>query len=341
MKNRVSLKLRLVIVLVLIASLAGCYTTTTNNRNAGAKKQTVAVVIPVTIDAFDRLEAGIKSKLEGRDIDFKVYSAEGDPAKFETVIKSALLSHPDYLVTVGTQLTDTAFGPQFKGELPTVIAAAISDPKIVQSLVSVGLEPPRSAPVAIISDTPKEDSSGLLVKTLMSIKPGVKKIGVLYNLSELNSKATAESVISAAESNGIAAIKGILTGPEDVSRVTRDILLKGAEVIVIPLDKNAVGKAATVVQVARGNNVPTVSLDDGTVKKSGVLAAVSVDYRIVGEQVGNTISDVSLGKAKAQDLPIIRLEKASIYLNETTARDMQISVPPDIKKEAVIVNPST
>lgn len=341
MKN-IKFELVLAVTLALIVITASCNPAnkpSSNNTTSGVKQEKIAVVIPVTIDAFDRLESGMKSKLEGRNTDLKVYSAEGDPAKFETVIKSALLSRPDYLVTVGTQLTNTAFGPQFKGQLPTVIAAAISDPKIVESLVAVGLEPPRSAPVAIISDTPKEDSSGLLVKILMSIKPGVKRVGVLYNLSELNSKATAEGVINAVDANGITAIKGILSGSEDVDKVTKDLLLKGAQVIVIPLDKYAVGKAATVVQLARSNNVPTVSLDDGTVQKSGVLAAVSVDYRLVGEQVGSTIGDIAQGKAKAQELPTIRLERASIYLNEAAARELQITVPPDIRSGAVIVNP--
>ncbi|MDQ3907189.1 MAG: hypothetical protein M3268_02480, partial [Acidobacteriota bacterium] len=299
------------LALILTASCNPFSKSNSSNTTTGTRQEKVAVVIPVTIDAFDRLKSGITSKLEGRNVEVKVYSAEGDPTKFETVVKNALLSQPDYLVTVGTQLTNTAFGPQFKGQLPTVIAAAISDPKIVDSLVSVGLDPPRSAPVAIISDTPREDSSGLLVKTIMSIKPGVKKVGILYNLSELNSKATAEGVINAVEANGITALRGILSGPEDVDRVTRDLLLKGAQVIVIPLDKYAVGKAATVVQIARSNNVPTVSLDDGTVQKSGVLAAISVDYRLVGEQVGSTIAGIAQGKAKAQDLPIIKLDRAS------------------------------
>ncbi len=335
MKSIVRFQIIAIGIAVLLATLAICCTKTPTSTT---KRGTVAVVIPVTIDAFDRLEAGIKSKFQG-DIDLRMLSAEGDPAKFETVIKSALLSRPDYLVTVGTQLTNTAFGPQFKDQLPIVIASAISDPKIVESLVSIGLDPPRSKPVAIISDSPKEDSSGLLVKTIMSIKPGVKRVGVLYNLSELNSKATAQGVINAVEANGISALKGILTGPEDVSRVSRDLLLKGAEVMIIPLDKYAVAKAATIVELAKGSNVPTVSLDDGTVQKSGVLAAVSVDYRLVGEQVGNTIAEIGQGKSKAQDLPIIRLEKASLYLNETAARDLKITISPELKNGAVIVNP--
>jgi putative ABC transport system substrate-binding protein len=338
MKTKVRFQLIATITIALLATFfIGCWQSPRSNN----KKETVVIVIPVTIDAFDRLEAGVKNKLQGHDIDIKVYSAEGDPSKFETVIKSAILSKPDYLVTVGTQLTNTAFGPQFKNQLPVVIAAAISDPKIVDSLVSVGVDPPRSKPVAIISDTPKEDSSGLLVKTIISIKPDVKKVGVLYNLSELNSKATAEGVINAVESNGITAIKGILTGPEDVSRVTRDLLLKGAQVMIIPLDKYAVAKAATVVELAKGSNVPTVSLDDGTVQKSGVLAAVSVDYRIIGEEVGSTITDITQGKAKAQDLPVIRLEKASIYVNESAARDLKITISPETKNSAVIVNPTS
>lgn len=327
------------VALVLLVTWIGC-------NNSGPKispetgsstKKSVAIVIPVTIDAFDRLQAGSKSVLDPLNIDLKVLSAEGDPAKFETVIKSSLLSHPDYLVTVGTQLTNTAFGPQFKGQLPTVIAAAISDPKLVEGLVPIGLEPPRSAPVAIISDSPKEDIYSLLAKTIRGFNANTKRIGVLYNLSEVNSKATAEGVISAVEANGMIGIRGVLTGPDDVSKVTRDLLLKGAQVIVIPHDKYAVEKAATIAQLAHSKSVPTFSLDDGTVKKSGVMAAVSVDYRIIGEIIGRTIADIAQGKAQAQNLPIIRLEKASVYLNGEVAKGLGITVPPEIQSNAVMV----
>lgn len=346
MRKVITLKVAIAITLALAIGLAGCISSTpTNNAGAGSQtgtpqKKSVAMVIPVTVDAFDRLQAGSKNILDPLNIELKVFSAEGDPAKFETVVKSALLSRPDYLVTVGTQLTETAFGSQFRGQLPTVIAAAISDPTLVDGLKSVGLAPPRSAPVAIISDSPKEDIFSQMAKTIKSLNTNTKRVGILYNLAEVNSKATAEGVIKAVEADGMTAVRGVLTGPDDVSKVTTNLLMQGAQIIVIPHDKYAVEKAATVVQIAHGKNVPTISLDDGTVRKSDVMAAVSVDYRIIGEKVGNIIVDIAQGKAKAQDLPIVSLDRASVYLNEDVARNLGVAIPEDVKNNAVVVTAS-
>lgn len=335
------MKKNLLIVFVTLACIfianfmVACHSTSSGPNGQGSKKS-IAVVVPVTIDAFDRLQAGMKDQLNGLNTEIKSYSAEGDPSKFETVVKSALLSHPDVLVTVGTQMTDTAFGSQFKDQLPTVIAAAISDPKLVDSLTNLGVDPPRTFPVAIISDSPREDIYGLLAKTIPRINPQITQVGVIYNLAEKNSKATAEGVIKAVQANSMTALSGILTGPDDVSKVTQDLLLKGAQIIVIPHDKYAVEKAATIAQLSHGRKVPTISLDDGTVKKSGVMAAVSVDYGKVGAEVGQVIAEILSGKARAQDIPVTSLQKASVYLNEDVARNLGIAIPHDLKQEAVI-----
>lgn len=345
MRRTINLKVAttLTLVLLLLSSFVACTPTTTTNQPGASpqpsvtQRKSVAIVIPVTIDAFDRLQAGTKTALDPLNIEIRTFSAEGDPGKFETVVKSALLARPDYLVTVGTQLTNTAFGPQFRGQLPTVIATAITDPKLVEGLAPVGLTPPRSAPVAIISDSPKEDIFILLAKTIKSINADTKRVGILYNLSEVNSKATAEGVIKAVEADGMTVVRGVLTNPDDVGKVTNDILLKGAQVIVIPHDKYAVEKAATVAQLAHGKSVPTMSLDDGTVRKSGVMVAVSVDYRIVGEQLGRTIADLAQGKARAQDLPVLSLDRASVYINEEAARSLGVTIPQEVRSNAVIV----
>ena len=330
-------RLKLAAVLVLAVSWLACDPASTERKSEPNVRKSIAIVVPVSIDAFERLQDGTKNVLKPLDMDLKVLSAEGDPSKFESVIKTSLLSHPDYLVTVGTQLTNTAFGPQFNGQLPITIAAAISDPKLVDGLVSVGLDPPRSQAVAIISDTPKEDNNALLAKTIQSFTGSNIKVGVLYNLSEINSKATAEGIIQALEQNNISVIRGVITGPDDVSKVTTNLLLRGAKAIVIPHDKYAVEKAATITQMARSKGIPTFSLDDGTVTKSGVMVAVSVDYRVIGEQIGQTIRDLSQGKTTAQSLPIVRLDRASVYLNETVAQQLGVTVPAEVRNSAVLI----
>ena len=287
------------------------------------------VVFPATIDAFERLKQGMAEVCKD-SIELKFYSAEGDPSKFETVIQNALLENPDYLVTIGTQITNTAFAPKFDSRLKTVIAGAISSPELVESLVNVGLHPKRTRPVAIISDSPKEDIYLLLGKTIKGILPNVKRVGIIYNTAEINSKETATRIIDAVKPSGIIVEEGVINNAEDVERIVRNLLLKDIDAIIIPHDKYAVTQASSIVKRSMEKNIPVFSLDDGTLRKNDVAVGVSVSYAMIGKMIGNVLIDIHSGKAKAEDLPIISLDNAQIYINPTVLKNLRLTIPEEL-----------
>ena len=122
---------------VIILSIGGC-----NSQNNNNKKKRLTVVVPVMIDAINDYLEGIKTNIDTNEISFNYYSAEGDPARFETVLKSALLNKPDVLVVFGTQMSELAVSSKFINDLPPTILSALSDPSKIESLKSIGIEPP-------------------------------------------------------------------------------------------------------------------------------------------------------------------------------------------------------
>ncbi len=100
------------------------------DRNTPASTYRVAIAIPVNIRAINTFVDGVRAGLSGGNVEVKEFSAEGDEHRFASVIKSAVLWKPDVLIVFGTQLTDTALGPQFRDSLPRTIAAAISAPPL-------------------------------------------------------------------------------------------------------------------------------------------------------------------------------------------------------------------
>jgi len=290
----------------------------------------------VTIDAFDQLSEGCKDSLVGI-ANVNVISADGDQTKFATITKKAILENPDFLVTVGSQLTNTALGSEFSKNLPTVIATAITDPNLVAGLKAIGVEPPRQKAVAIISDRPIVDIFAQLSKVAMELKPGLRKVGILCNQGEINSMATAEGIASAMAADSILTKFGYLTSPDDVSKVTQALLLDKVELIVIPHDKYAVEKAATIAQICGSLGIPVLSLDDGTVRKSGVTAAVSVNYRIIGQEVARIVKSIIFDKYSAEKIPVVQYQRASIYINQVTAAKLGINIGGGLLRDAVIL----
>jgi putative tryptophan/tyrosine transport system substrate-binding protein len=326
------LKNQIIIVALIAFSIVAFVSCNFNTKQSN--KQRVSVIFPVTIDAFEDLKDGIQ-KTCGDSVTISFFSAEGDPSKFETAIQNGLLKNPDYLVTIGTQITNIAFAPKFQPQLKTVIAGAISSPELVDALVSIGLNPKRSKPVAIISDSPKQDIYELLSNTFISTFPNVKKVGIIYNPSEVNSKGTATKTIKSLFSKGINVVESIINTPEDIEKNIDKLIYSGVGAVIIPHDKNAVTKAAVIVKKCNEAKIPVLSLDDGTVKKGGVAIGISVNYGIVGNMIGESILEIKNNKIKAEDMPIKMINSAGIYLNSKALNTLGITIPKNIDKFSI------
>jgi len=305
-----------------------------SNRGEKTNRKVIAIVIPVTIDAFDELISGVKDRIDSNFL-VKVYSAEADPGKFETVVQSALLTNPDYLITVGTQITNTAFGPRFEKKLPVVIAGAISDASKVEALVKINVTPPRTAAVAIVSDNPKESIYDLFYKTFSTIMPQTKSVGILYNPSEINSKIGVDQLTEILTANSIKVKKGTISSLEDVEKVANALLIDKIGAIIIPHDKFAVTKASSIVKICDQKGIPVFSLDQGTVHKDGVVIGVSVNYRDVGNMIGETIMKIENKREKAEDIPLVSMNKASVYINTAKAKTLGIAIPAEVNNKAI------
>jgi len=330
MTNRNTLWLS-AILFIGIVFFPGCGKSNKNARIGQAKS--TALVFPVTVDAFTEFKLEFEAELQPDGIKVSTFSAEGSPDRFTPSIKAALLGKPDVLVTIGTQITDAAFSPQFESDLPQVIAACISAPEKVKALTRVNLAPPRQRKVAIVSDSPKQDCYELAVTAIESVLGGGrKKIGVLLNEAEINSKNTAAQVTKPLAAKGHEIITGPLTGPTDLEPACKALLVKGVDLIIIPHDKVAVAQAETVVGLASqnpGKPVPVFALDDGTVKNKGAHFGVSVSYGALGRITAKLCREILAGKNPA-DVPILAQESATICFNKAAMARAGLRIPDNL-----------
>ncbi len=306
---------------------------------APAGPRTVSAVFPVTVDAFLQFQKEAREVLEAEGVDVSYFSAEGDPTRFQTVVNAALLKNPDVLVLVGTQLTNTGLAPRYAGSLPPVVSSCISDPSKVEQLTAIGLDPPRSRDVAVLTDMPRQDAYSFGADLIRRVTPDIKKAGVMFNNAEINSKNTAMKISSALEAVGIEVIDGIVTSEEDVDKVARNLVLEGAQLLIIPHDKYVIKKAPTVVKIgleAPNGPVPVFSLDDGTVRKDGAAYGVSVDYGYIGRITAETCLKIMQG-TNPRTMPIIQQDTASAYFNADSWQKLGLPpLPGDIRDGAVI-----
>jgi len=336
MKNNGALFVHTILVVGMIL-FSGCGKSPTNVPSQQAKS--VALVFPVMVDAFTEFTQEFEAELQPDGIKVSTFSAEGSADRFTPSIKAALLGKPDILVTIGTQITGAAFSPQFEPDLPPVIASCISAPEKVEALTRVNLVPPRQRKVAIISDSPKQDVYELAVTAIENVLGGGrKKIGVLLNEAEINSKNTAAQVTGPLAAKGYEIVTGPLTGPTDLEPACKALLIKGVDLIIIPHDKVAVAQAETVVRLASqnpGKPVPVFALDDGTVRNKGAHFGVSVNYGTLGRMTAKLCREVLAGKNPA-DVPILAQESATICFNKAAMERAGLKIPEKLSATSIV-----
>jgi len=274
------------------------------------------MVVPASIEAFKQLESGLKEVCEDSLYSVRVFSAEGEASKFNTAIEAALITKPDYFVAIGSQIATSALSDKFKEKMPPTIAGSISIPSSVSVLEEIGINPPRKFPLNIVSHVPFS-SYQKIIDVIFALKPSVKKIGIIYNEAEINSKNMKnifEDLISQSEA---VPLLGAITSAEDVYNITNKLIRDGAEAIIIPHDKNATQKAATIAKLCNDKNVISCCLDDGIIK-DGIMFAVSVPYKEVGKLIGKIIRNANENHKDLAQMPVIEIndEDVRIFINQ-------------------------
>jgi ABC-type uncharacterized transport system substrate-binding protein len=268
-------------------------------------------------------------------ISYSPLSAEGDATKFPIVVDAAIAQKPSVIITVGTQITNTILGIKYADRRPAVIASAIYEPEKLQI--------PKGQIVTIISDNPSggKDAIAYMVSKITAT---VKKAGLLVNNNEVNSVASARQVEKVFKAINIGCEYGYISTPADIIPVVKGMIRNGVELIIIPHDKIAVANAGVVVKLGMSNKpnpIPVFSLDDGTVKKDGVLFAVSADYSAIGEISAKEA--LQLLKNKSYMPRIIYPEKIIIVVNKNVARNFgmdlsNLSLHPNNKFNIILID---
>lgn len=281
------------------------------------QKKLVVAVFPVTVDAFVQFQNRAEKTLAKEGVEFVSFSAEGDATRFLSVLDLAMKREPDVLIIVGTQLTNIGLSARYSNREVPIIASCISDPEKVDALKKIGINPPRKRSVAILTDMPKVDAYSQSATAITTAIPGISKVGILFNKSEINSQNTAKSLAEPLRQLGITVLDGVISSEGDVVRVASTLIRNGAQLLVIPHDKYVIKQAAALSKMGKESTpkVPIFALDDGTVRKDGAAFGVSVDYGLIGAITAENALNILNGTLNAKDVAVIQQDQATLVIN--------------------------
>jgi len=313
----------------MVIGLAGC-AAKTETPAPQAEKVNIGIVQIVQHPALDSARQGFLDALadkgykqnENLVVDYQ--NAQGEQANLQTISQKFVQDKPQLVLAIATP--SAVAMANATTEIPILITA-VTDP------VSAKLVKSNEKPDTNVTGTSDMNPVADQLKLIKEIIPTAKKIGIIYNSSEVNSQVQADIADQAAPGLGVEMVKVTVTASNEVMQAAQSMVGR-VDAIYVPTDNMVVSALASVVKVGEDNDIPVFGAESNTVE-NGAVATVGIDYYQLGRMTGDMAVRVLKGE-KPQDMAIQQQQGSDLILNLKAAQNMGVTVP-----EAVIAKAKT
>lgn len=293
------------------------------SHNAVAESYVISVNQFVEHPALDAVLKGFQDYMKDNGIqaEFKVHIAQANMGTATQIGQQMIGEKPDLLVAIATpsaQATAQALSKAPAAMKRPFLFTAVTDP-VAAGLVGA-LDKP-SKYITGVSDLLPLDKH---MEMVMTYKPDIKRLGVLYNAGEANSKATVKTLKELSSTMGFKVVEATAAKTADVYTAAKSLVGK-VDAVFIPTDNTIVSSLESVLKVGNQNKLPVFAADVDSVER-GALAAMGFDYYKHGYQTGAMAQKILNGTSPA-DLPVESQEELQLQINLKAAALMDAKPP--------------
>lgn len=294
---------------------------------------TVSVSQFVEHPALDAVLKGFQDYLKekGIEVDYNVHNAQANMGTATQIAQQMIGEKADLLVAIATPSAQTCVQALSKApaELKRpFIFTAVTDP-VAAGLVK-DLQKPDQGITGVSDLLPVEEH----IRMVLEYDSNIKKLGLLYNAGEANSKATIASIKALSGKLGFETVEATASKTADVYQAAKSLVGR-ADAVFIPTDNTIVSALESVIKVGVQNKLPIFAADVDSVKR-GAVAAMGFDYYKHGYQTG-AVAEKILGGTKPEDIPVEFQKDLQLHINANYSRQMGLTPPEALLKKATQV----
>jgi putative ABC transport system substrate-binding protein len=281
--------------------------------------------------SLDAVLKGFQDSLKAQGVEaiYAVHNAQANMATANQIAAQIAGENPDLVLAIATPSAQACALATKKS--PVLAAApllftAITDPVgagLVDSLEKPGKN------ITGVSDMLPVDKH---MDMLMRFYPGLKKLGMIYNAGEANSKTTVAMVQAEGAKLGFEVVEATVAKTSDVYQAAKSLIGK-VDAIYLPTDNTVISALESVVKVCEQEKMPLFSADVDSVQR-GTVAALAFDYYQHGYQTGLMAKRLLVDKAEPAVTCVETQQELVLHLNLKAAARMGVAVPEDVKKDA-------
>ena len=314
--------------------IVGSHQANGNNQvipKAEKKHYTIGILQYISHPSLDQIKQGVVDGLakegfkDGENATITFLNGQGDQSKLQMMSQQLIGEKPDVLIPIATPAAK-AMANETK-TIP-IVAGAISDP--VGSGLVTSLTHPSGNITGVKNEAPIADQITLLKKLL----PNAKKIGVIYSANEENSKSYVKAITEKGTKAGYDIKSYAIQSSNDLAQ-TVQVMNQEVDVIYVPQDNGIASAFQTLMNEANKAKKPVFVSVDNMVKEGG-LATVGQDQYQLGIRTAKLAAKV-LKEKDQTTLPFDVVSTGNVIVNEKKAKELGITIPEAIKKEATVV----
>ncbi len=313
----------LLMTTIIVLALAACgsknnsSSDTKDSNAAEGKTYKVGITQIVEHPSLNQATKGFKAALKdaGLKVEYQTEIAQGDPSVNTTAANNLVGSGVDLIFANSTPSAQA-------------VAAATSDIPIVFTSVTdaVGAELVKSM------EKPGGNVTGTVDKFL-SEQLGAKKVGMVFNSGEQNSRAQVDIAKKEAKKAGITIVEASASTSAEVKQATESLVGK-VDAFYIITDNTVVSALESVLDVANDKKIPVMVGELDSVARGG-LGAYGFNYYDIGYEAGQKAVEILKNGKKPADIPVAYPTKLKLEINKTTADKIGVDVKDEWKAEVV------
>ena len=316
----------LVLISISIMLVLSCGNEGKKNENTGKESKDnfkIGITQIVAHPALDSAREGFKDAIKesGLNVTFDEKNANGEVATANMIANNFVTEKVDLIYAIATSTAQSA--AQATNKLP-VVFSAITDPE------AAGLIKEN---VTGISDRVNVKQQ---LELLLKLDSKIKKVGVIYNSSEQNSKVQVDDLKKAASKLGITIVEKSVTQVSEIPQAS-EALVRESDALYLPTDNLVASVINLITEKATAAKKVAFGAEAAHVK-GGALITQGIEYYEMGKEAGKIAVEILKNGKKPSEIKFKKMDLNDIVINNKTLAAIGINLPEDIKSKAKTID---
>ncbi|MBF0120666.1 MAG: hypothetical protein HQK79_17700 [Desulfobacterales bacterium] len=293
------------------------------------KMRRVALFMFTNNSILDTTAKGIMDELQRDSFDKRTgieiteLNAQGDNTLANTLVKKIIDSQYDFIITVSTLALQAV--AHNNRSIPHVFCT-VTDP--VEAGVVKSFQDHPHYLTGIATPQPVEST----IKIMRSIFPSAKRIGIVWDTSQVNSEYCTKKARKASISYGFELIEKTVSNVNEVDTAVKSLISEKIDIMFTSGDITVISVIPSIAKLMEKYKIPYITNNPADIG-AGVFGALGADYYEVGTRAAGMLKELINGK-KAVDLNIENYVPERLHINIELAKKFGIVIPKSILDQA-------